>query len=142
VGRFFFSIWTAWTLSATMLLLFVWALYMGNFWDLRWGSLLPLWALFSWFSFRNLKNGQTKCWLSWDGAMWQILAVTPGPNPRMSLQAEYAMSVHLDLQKLLFVSLLNHKGEGHWFWLTQDSFPDRWHGFRCAVYSRAEAFSS
>jgi hypothetical protein len=56
VGRFFFSIWTAWTLSATMLLLFVWALYMGNFWDLRWGSLLPLWAVFSWFSFRNLKN--------------------------------------------------------------------------------------
>ena len=74
--------------------------------------------------------------------MWQILAVTPGPNPTMSLHAEYAMSVHLDLQKLLFVSLLNHKGEGHWFWLMQDSFPDRWHGFRCAVYSRAEAFSS
>jgi hypothetical protein len=48
----------------------------------------------------------------------------------------------LDLQHLLYVSLQNKQGQRQWFWLSQDTFPDRWHGFRCAVYSRSEELSS
>ncbi len=74
--------------------------------------------------------------------MWRVLTLLPNVEPVLPLQNGYSMTVHLDFQRLLFVSLRNHQGERLWFWLAKDSFPDRWHGFRCAVYSRSEAFPS
>ncbi len=74
--------------------------------------------------------------------MWRVLTLLPHFEPVLPLQTGYAMSVHLDFQQLLFVSLRNHHGERLWFWLAKDSFPDRSDGFRRAVYSRSEAFSS
>lgn len=142
MGRFSLSIWLAFALALASIVLIIGALWWGYFLDGQWKLLLPLWAMCCWFSFSKLKRGQPKCWLSWDGSMWRVQTLLANFEPKLPLQTGYAMTVHLDFQRLLFVSLRNLKGEHLWFWLTQDSFPDRWHGFRCAVYSRSEAFSS
>ena len=142
MGRFSLSIRLAFSLALASIVLIVGALWRGYFLDGQWKLLLPLWALCCWFSFSKLKRGQPKCWLSWDGSMWRVLTLLPNFETEPPLQTGYAMTVHLDFQRLLFVSLRNHQGEHRWFWLAKDSFPDRWHGFRCAVYSRSEAFSS
>ena len=106
---------------------------------LLWGGL----CLFaSVFSFRNLKAGQPLCWLSWDGNFWSIPNLLPEKQSEEASNAQYEIHVHLDFQSLLFVSLTNTLGQRQWFWLRQNSFPDRWHGFRCAVYSRSEDLSS
>jgi hypothetical protein len=107
--------------------------------------------LASLLSFRSVWAGQAKCWLSWDGSTWQILPVRSPSNLRPSntssadlknhQEAQEAvghLTVHLDLQRVLLVSLANPDGDRNWFWVTQAAFPERWHGFRCAVYSRAE----
>ena len=129
-------------LSMTTGCLFVSAMVMADVWG--WRALLGsfLWLLFAWFSYGQLKFGQSPCWLSWDGSGWRIHTLWPKTESDPTLQPGYAMNVHLDLQKLLFVSLQCSQGERQWFWLSKDTFPDRWHGFRCAVYSRSEDVSS
>ena len=108
----------------------------------RWTLLLIGWVACSWFSFCALRLGQSKSWLSWDGNIWRVQDVYPNHSLASGGESVYALDVHLDLQKLLLISLHSGKGSRHWFWLSQDSFPDRWHGFRCAVYSRSEDLSS
>jgi hypothetical protein len=142
VGRFLLSVWLVWALSAIAIMLYWGAAWWGDFSGWRSGLMIVLWIVFSYFSLRNLKSGQARCWLSWDGSSWYMLPLFPNPTPTIALQSGSALSVHLDLQHLLFVSLLNAQGKRHWFWLSKESFPDRWHGFRCAVYSRSEEFSS
>jgi len=129
-------------MSLTAGLLIVSTHVSSDVWDWRTGLLGALWASMSCLSFRNLKNGQLRCWLSWDGHLWHIQSLWQGHPTEDALQACYAIHVHLDLQHLLYVSLQNKQGQRQWFWLSQDTFPDRWHGFRCAVYSRSEELSS
>ena len=151
VGRFSLSVRLAFALALASIVLIVGALWRGYFLDGQWKLLLPLWAMCCWFSFSTLKRGQPKCWLSWDGSTWQILPVRSPSNLRPSntssadlknhQEAQEAvghLTVHLDLQRVLLVSLANPEGDRNWFWVSQAAFPERWHGFRCAVYSRAE----
>ena len=56
-----------------------------------------------------------------------------------------ALQVHLDFQRWLFVSLAQPPSvnpfalaQRKWFWVSQQNFPERWHGLRCAVYSRSD----
>ncbi len=108
----------------------------------RWTLLLIGWVACSWFSFCALRLGQSKSWLSWDGNIWRVQDVYPNHSLASGGESVYALDVHLDLQKLLLISLHGEQRRRHWFCLSQDSFPDRWHGFRCAVYSRSEDLSS
>ena len=142
VGRFFMSSWVAWTLPSIARVLYVGAHWGRDFVDWRVAYWLPCWMACCCLLFRYLKAGQPHCWLSWDGNKWQIQNLYPSFNATTEVGANDAMAVHLDFQKLLFVSLQSDKGKRHWFWLSQESFPDRWHGFRCAVYSRSEELSS
>ena len=142
VGRFFMSIWVAWTLASIAIILYVGAHWGRDFSDWRVAYWIPCWMACCWLLFRYLKSGQSPCWLSWDGNKWQIQNLYPSHSAVSEVAANDDMVVHLDFQKLLFVSLQSDKGKRHWFWLSQESFPDRWHGFRCAVYSRSEELSS
>jgi hypothetical protein len=142
VGRFFFSAWLAMFLSASAIALFVFVQGEQDVSVWRWTLLLTCWVACSWFSFCCLRKGQSKSWLSWDGNIWRVQHLYPNRSLALGVETIYAMDVHLDLQKLLFISLCSDKGKRHWFWLSQESFPDRWHGFRCAVYSRSEDLSS
>ena len=151
VGRFLGAAWISVALSAACAGVFVLSYQWGDFSGWRAMLLVATWLAFSCFSFSGLLRGQTKSWLSWDGRQWRVLSLFNDPPSHLpldplrsaqnlseaaeSLQDGYAMSVHLDLQKYLFVSLFNTKGFRQWFWMAKDSFPDRWHVFRCAVYS-------
>jgi hypothetical protein len=130
---------------------FIFSFFAGDFESWRGAVLVVTWSLASLLSFRSVWAGQAKCWLSWDGSTWQILPVRSPSNLRPSntssadlknhQEAQEAvghLTVHLDLQRVLLVSLANPDGDRNWFWVTQAAFPERWHGFRCAVYSRAE----
>jgi hypothetical protein len=75
------------------------------------------------------------------------LAVAPIPDISIRLNrlptdppssGGYAIRVHLDFQQYLFVSLFNSTSRTQWFWVAKRSFPERWHGFRCAVYSHSD----
>jgi len=142
VGRFFISAWFSMFLAASAIALFVFVQGGQDFSDWRLALFVTSWVACSWFSFCRLRAGQLKSWLSWDGNIWRVQDVYPTHSLALGGEAIHAMDVHLDLQKLLFISLCSDKGKRHWFWLSQESFPDRWHGFRCAVYSRSEDLSS
>jgi hypothetical protein len=130
---------------------FIFSFFAGDFESWRGAVLVVTWSLASLLSFRSVWAGQAKCWLSWDGSTWQILPVrspsnlspsnTSSADLKNHQEAQEAvghLTVHLDLQRVLLVSLANPDGDRNWFWVTQAAFPERWHGFRCAVYSRAE----
>jgi hypothetical protein len=110
----------------------------GDFDGWRYTLLLFAWGTTSLGGTLAVWNGQPKCWLSWNGNVWRVLSLIPSEKPQPS-NIDCAMDVHLDLQKYLLVSVHSEFGFRKWFWVSQSSFPDRWHGFRCAVYSRSES---
>jgi RsiW-degrading membrane proteinase PrsW (M82 family) len=71
----------------------------------------------------------------WNGQAWFWQSHSGEDHP-------LELSVGLDLggALLLFVRLQNAQGQDHgpWrcAWLSQAVMPSKWHGFRCAVYSR------
>ena len=129
------------------------ALMWGVFWEgltgWRAGVLLACWLLVFLSSCLAWRQVQTKCWLSWNGDGWRVLstlsdeAITGSEQQstqthlETDLQEGAALTVHLDLQNYLYVSLAGPTQARAWFWLEKNSFPERWHGFRCAVYSRS-----
>jgi hypothetical protein len=130
---------------------FIFSFVSGDFESWRGALLVVAWSLASLLSFRSVWAGQAKCWLSWNGSAWQILPVRAPSDVRRQefsavdlknhQEADEAgshLTVHLDLQRVLLVSLANPEGDRNWFWVLQAAFPERWHGFRCAVYSRSE----
>ena len=134
-------------------LLAVNALTWGIFWEgltgWRAGVLLACWLLVFLSSFFAWRQVQTPCWLSWNGDGWRVLSTLSddamtGSEQRfthVNLETEFkegaALTVHLDWQNYLYVSLTGPTQPRAWFWLEKNSFPERWHGFRCAVYSRS-----
>ena len=142
MGRFLFSAWLALALATASVIFFFSAYLLGDLRGWRTFSWVVLCLFLFWFSYQNLKAGQLRCWLSWNGHDWQILTLGSVPESDPTLQARYAMTVHLDMQQWVFVSLQGNNGARQWFWLGKETFPDRWHGFRCAVYSRSEVLSS
>ena len=133
------------------------SLWAGLFEGLRAALLFGAWVLLTFFSVYSLKSRLAQSWLCWDGHDWQVQtvlslatqSVSVAPSPALSthlnqpligspLDGGYAIRVHLDFQQYLFVSLLNATSRTQWFWVAKRSFPERWHGFRCAVYSQPE----
>ena len=157
VGRFF---WDAfWLIGLTLIsfLALIASLLAGLFEGWRAAGLFVVWLLLTFFSLYSLKSRSAKSWLCWDGHDWQIHSVlslpietlAAAPCPTLSiplnqplvdpaLHGGCAVRVHLDLQEYLFVSLLNPTSRTQWFWVVKRSFPERWHGFRCAVYSHSK----
>ena len=127
----------------------MWAVFWEGLTGWRAGVLLACWLLVFLSSFLAWRQAQTKCWLSWDGDEWRVLNTTSddaiaGSGQRHShanlateLKEGAVLTVHLDWQNYLYVSLTGPTQPRTWFWLEKNSFPERWHGFRCAVYSRS-----
>jgi hypothetical protein len=150
VGRFFMGKRLFAILSIATGLALWWGVPAGGLTGWRAGLLLVCWLSVLLGSLFALRQTQQKCWLSWNGHRWCVLAVMPeadregsflGLSDR-SLETKFQeganLKVHLDWQNYLYISLTTLKGDSEWFWLTRATFPERWHGFRCAVYSRSE----
>ena len=157
MGRFFWDAY--WPIGLAMLsfLALIASLLAGFFEGWRAAGLFGTWLLLMLFSVYSLKNRTTQSWLCWDGHDWQVqtllslptqaVSVVANPAPSTHLNQAFidppldrgcAIRVHLDFQQYLFVSLLNATFRTQWFWVAKRSFPERWHGFRCAVYSQSE----
>jgi hypothetical protein len=157
VGRFFWGAFGVLGLAVLSLLVIILSLLAGQLDGWRAASLCAAWFLLTLFSVASLKREATPHWLCWDGQAWlvqsalsqstQALALAPIPalnirlnQPSIDVPSEdaYAIRVHLDFQQYLFVSLFNSTSRTQWFWVAKRSFPERWHGFRCAVYSHSD----
>jgi hypothetical protein len=157
VGRFFWDAY--WPIGLAMLsfLALIASMLAGLFDGWRAASLWVTWLLLTFFSLYSFKSRSAKSWLCWDGHDWQVQSVLSLPiqtlavslRPTLSiplneplidpiLHGGCAIRVHLDLQQYLFVSLLSPTSRTQWFWVAKRSFPERWHGFRCAVYSHSK----
>jgi hypothetical protein len=157
VGRFFWATYLPIGLAMLTFLALSASLWAGLFEGWRAALLFGAWVLLTFFSVYSLKSRLAQSWLCWDGHDWQVQtvlslatqSVSVAPSPALSthlnqpligspLDGGYAIRVHLDFQQYLFVSLLNSTSRTQWFWVAKRSFPERWHGFRCAVYSQSE----
>ena len=157
MGRFFWATYVAIGLAMLSFLALSASLLAGLFEGWRAALLFGAWALLTFFSVYSLKSRLAKSWLCWDGHAWkvhsvislptQVLAVAHRPASSIHLNRAlidpplddgYAIRVHLDFQQYLFVSVLNSTSSTQWFWVAKRSFPERWHGFRCAVYSQSD----
>jgi hypothetical protein len=133
VGRFFWGAWMALgfsLLSALALALNFWFAWIEG-WRFAW--LCGVWLLLTLYSVFSFKQISPKVWLCWTGQAWEVQFLFVAPS-----QVANAISVHLDFQNYLLVSLSNPNSARQWFWVSRKAFPERWHGFRCAVYSRSE----
>lgn len=85
----------------------------------------------AWLGWRSAPVGQ----LHWDGQAW--LWESQGYQAGTPV---LALSVALDLQRILLIRLDNHDQAGMWLWAHRRAFPERWLDFRRAVYSRRKAW--
>lgn len=157
MGRFFWAAYWPIGLATLSFLALSASLLVGLFEGWPAAILFGTWVLLTFFSVYSLKSRLAQSWLCWDGHDWQVqtvlslatqsVSVAPSPAPSTHLNQPligspldggYAIRVHLDFQQYLFVSLLNATFRTQWFWVAKRSFPERWHGFRCAVYSQSE----
>ncbi len=81
--------------------------------------------------------------LAWDGEHWFWQAA--GHTERSAQWVRVSVSVDMGQGLLLEVQALDERGgvQGQRLsaWLQADSMPSKWHGFRCAVYSRPKAIA-
>jgi hypothetical protein len=137
VGRFAWASCLALLFSTLSLMAFALGLWGGFFEVWRAAGFLVLWFLLSLYAAISWRYPLGQYWLCWDGQTWQVHTVHQYPiDP--PVHDSYALSVHLDFQKSLLISLIKPNSLRQWFWISKSSFPERWHGFRCAVYSRSE----
>ncbi|PUE17358.1 hypothetical protein B9Z32_07585 [Limnohabitans sp. MMS-10A-178] len=136
MGRFFWSAWMALGFSLLSMLSLAFYFWFGwiEGWPLAWLS--GAWFLLSLYAVVSFKQLSPKAWLCWTGHAWEVQLMLTAPS-----QVEHAISVHLDFQNYFLVSLSNPHSARQWFWVSRKAFPERWHGFRCAVYSRSERIS-
>ena len=87
-------------------------------------------GLAAWLGWRNAPVGQ----LHWDGQVWRW--ESPGYQAGTPV---LALSVVLDLQRILLIRLDNHDHASMWLWAQRAAFPERWLDLRRAVYSRRKA---
>jgi hypothetical protein len=137
VGRFFMGVYMVLALSVLTAGAFAYSFLWGDFQGWRANLMLLIWAVVTCMSMWAVRKVQPPCWLSWNGNAWHELTLkAPAFPPENWVDCE--LSVHLDLQRYMLVSLLSLNGFRKWFWVSRNSFPERWHVFRCAVYSRSE----
>ncbi len=154
MGRFFlggrFGIVLILILSSIVGVSYLLSDQWGNVSAWRLALLLTLWVALSMWSLQFVWRGQAKVWLSWNGHQWEVLSLYPVEQLEnlkvigcqvaaedARSQDAYDLRVQFDLQHHLFVSLHKAQHQTLWFWVSKVSFPERWHGFRCAVYSRS-----
>ena len=110
--------------------------YQGQLSSLR--ALFPLCLsvllLIIWF--RSMRHALQPAWLVWDGENWQWWQDEAGQEAHHFC----TLSVQADFQQTLLLQL-SLGGEGaaktsKWVWLYKGFAPAKWHGLRCAVYSR------
>ncbi len=139
VGRFAWGrVWGvgAAALSAIGLLAWQWLTQAHGMWmACMWGGWLMCLLGAAWWAPRQLWVSGCLVW-SGEAWFWQAEPSQSGPLQPVSL------SVGLDTghSMLLWVRRLDAKAVriNPWgsAWLQEDAMPTKWHGFRCAVYSR------
>lgn len=138
VGRFVWgprlALALAAVVSAALLLWLVWTqasalvcMWMGFAW------LVAVTGTAWWLPREFLQEGE----LAWDGQAWH------GPSPAVAEDTVH-LSLMLDGGHFMLVSLRSTvqpgRGAGvRHAWVRCTDMPSRWHGFRCAVYSRRTA---
>lgn len=95
--------------------------------------LVAVWGTAWWMPREFLHQGE----LAWDGEAWHCLGSAAEDGP-------VQLSLTLDGGHFMLVSVqpAAHLGLQAWprhAWLRRADMPSRWHGFRCAVYSRRTA---
>ncbi len=157
VGRFAWVAWMALLFSFCSMLALTVSFWAAHFEAGPAIGLFVIWGVLTLYVLIIFMRQATQKWLCWNGHEWQVHQMlllhseTPGvavmlePSTRLSpdlfdlpIQEGYAISVHLDFQQYLLVSVFNRNALRQWFWVSRRSYPERWHGFRCAVYSRSE----
>jgi toxin CptA len=137
VGRFAWAVWGCALLGVTAALLTGWLFYEDQ--------LSPAWTLFSgglvglvaavWV--RSSRRPSESAWLVWDGQGWQWWLDEDGRR----VHHLSTLSVQADFQQVLLLHLAlqtrDHRATlQKWVWLYKGFAPEKWHGLRCAVYSR------
>jgi hypothetical protein len=132
VGRFLWGAWLALAFSLITALALTLSFWLGLIEGWRFTWLCAVWCLLTLYSAATFKQTSPKAWLCWDGQAWELQFLLEPPS-----QVAHSISVHLDFQKYFLVSLSGPNVSRQWFWVSKLAFPERWHGFRCAVYSRS-----
>ncbi|MDD0810700.1 hypothetical protein PSQ20_10160 [Curvibacter sp. RS43] len=120
-----------WLLLAWGVQLLWWQWSGGAVWGPVLGAVFSLLAAgLAWAQARRLPVGD----LVWDGGLWQL-----NRQPDGSEDSAAALTVVLDLQWALLLRWPAASGRSAvvWLWVQRAWAPERWHGLRCAVYSRA-----
>lgn len=150
VGRFVWGAWVMGCLAALgalglacwqWLAELPWA-FMGWAWG-AWG--LCTTVAFLWKSGQPLGQGQ----LFWTGEAW-FWQDTPANTSGQALHGPVdplmvSVAVRLDLAGVMLLAVQPFQENGQrtgplrHVWLQKNSMPSKWHGFRCAVYSRPKA---
>ena len=137
VGRFAWAVWASAGLGLAAVLLSAYLLYLDQ--------ISLLWALFS-FGLVSLvaaawlhsgARRQVPAWLVWDGQGWQCWVDEEGQEA-LSVRS---LSVQADFQQVMLLQLCWDSSASpaprpEWLWLYKGFAPEKWHGLRCAVYSR------
>jgi hypothetical protein len=157
VGRFAWIAWLGFVFSLCSIMALTVSFWAGLFEAWSAACLFVIWVVLTLYAVIILRHQQIKNWLCWDGHEWQVQTMRSRPkappavtamlvpsarlNPHLNdlpSHDGYAISVHLDFQQYLLVSLFNPNALRQWFWVSKRTYTERWHGFRCAVYSRSE----
>ena len=137
VGRFAWAVWCCAVLGVTAALLTGWLFYVDQLsprWTLFSGGLVGLVAVV-WL--RSSWRAPQLAWLVWDGQGWQWWLDEDGQE----VQHLCSLSVQADFQQVLLLHVTS-EARAHratfqkWVWLYKGFAPAKWHGLRCAVYSR------
>jgi hypothetical protein len=139
VGRFAWVRWGVAFLGVLSALLTGWLLFRDQI-----GSERALWswallALVTAVAMRSAQPSLAPTWLVWDGQCWQGWHDEGGeritPLAGLTVQADFQQTMLLMLHTQP-AALANHAPFPKWVWLYKGFAPAKWHGLRCAVYSR------
>ncbi|MDP1564871.1 MAG: hypothetical protein Q8L91_01230 [Polaromonas sp.] len=133
LGRSHFQGWAlaGFWLAGLLVILGWWLGAPGFDWRIGWAlAALVAAGVAAWLGWRNAPVGQ----LHWDGQFWRW--ESPGYQTGTPV---LALSVALDLQRILLIRLDNHDHASMWLWAHQSACPEHWLDLRRAVYSRRKA---
>lgn len=137
VGRFAWGVWAGALLGIAAVLLTGGLFYLDH--------ISPGWAVLSlalvclaaalWMHSGIRRTGPF--WLVWDGQGWQCWQDEEGQEAF----SVGSLSVQVDFQQVLLLHLTCNSSAStrpfqKWLWLYKGFAPAKWHGLRCAVYSR------
>jgi hypothetical protein len=138
VGRFAWVQWGVAFLSALSALLTGWLLFRDQISSERALCAWALLTLVTAIAVRVARYPSAPTWLVWDGQCWQGWHDVEGeqitPLTGLTVQADFQQAMLLMLH--LNPAIAAHCPFPKWVWLYKGFAPAKWHGLRCAVYSR------